>query len=120
VSSEVTATLAHTHKTVPECKLHFEFYDYVIFDLRHLQLFCFQLYQKYKQTTTTEKKGKNDNEKVVIKREIIASSLSYRRQGRVKTSYLSITPYVRICTKIGYILLEWHGLLLRKSKPSIK
>lgn len=32
----------------------------------------------------------------------------------------SLWPITAYCTKFRYILLEWHGLLLRVSKPSIK
>ncbi len=57
-----------TCNTVPECKLHFELYDYVITYLRHLQIFVFQLYQDYKRTSITETSHNNDEKKLQKKK----------------------------------------------------
>lgn len=40
-----------------------------------------------------------------------------KKRKQVKYHLCGLTAY---CTKFRYILLEWQGLLLKKSKASIK
>lgn len=65
---------------------------------------CFQLYHNYKKKKDI--KGKNEQKmtmkKVIIKREKKTSKIP------------SLWPITAYCTKFRYILLEWHGLLLRR------
>lgn len=44
--------------------------------------------------------------------------VTIKRENTGKTP--SLWPITANCTKFIYILLEWHGLLLGESKPSIK